>query len=310
MSEPTGGYSVSPDTKKLLNQVLAVGAGVLLFTLFAWIVLPGIRRESAEPKARPGEQAPTAPSAGWLDASEAPAQKAVEIVPLDPKEVLEPTPALLERGKALYSQNCASCHGYSGQADGLAAAALNPKPRNFTVVEGWKNGSTKAGIYKTLQAGLPGTGMVAYDFLPPKDRMALVHTVRGFGKSALPPEDPAALEALSATLASKGGKIPARIPVTDAIAKLAAEAPPAAPLDLAKPGLSEEASALLGRAVSDSQRAAQCLAGIEGWRDDAQKLARAISAGTPHNGFQPAVATLTAGEWQALQSALAFAAAH
>jgi mono/diheme cytochrome c family protein len=36
-------------------------------------------------------------------------------------------------GKALYDGKgaCASCHGPSGAGDGVAAAALNPKPANF-----------------------------------------------------------------------------------------------------------------------------------------------------------------------------------
>ncbi len=37
-----------------------------------------------------------------------------------------------ENGKKLFTQFCASCHGTSGKGDGPAAAALNPKPRDFT----------------------------------------------------------------------------------------------------------------------------------------------------------------------------------
>ena len=37
-----------------------------------------------------------------------------------------------DKGKALYAQQCASCHGTSGKGDGPAAGALNPKPTNFT----------------------------------------------------------------------------------------------------------------------------------------------------------------------------------
>ncbi|MCZ7582047.1 MAG: c-type cytochrome [Deltaproteobacteria bacterium] len=35
------------------------------------------------------------------------------------------------KGKAVYLQYCAACHGESGKGDGPAGAALNPKPRNF-----------------------------------------------------------------------------------------------------------------------------------------------------------------------------------
>ena len=36
-----------------------------------------------------------------------------------------------QKGKTSFDQNCAMCHGATGKGDGAAAAALNPKPRNF-----------------------------------------------------------------------------------------------------------------------------------------------------------------------------------
>ena len=35
------------------------------------------------------------------------------------------------KGKKLYNQMCAVCHGAKGKGDGVAGAALNPKPTNF-----------------------------------------------------------------------------------------------------------------------------------------------------------------------------------
>lgn len=35
-------------------------------------------------------------------------------------------------GKAKYETLCVGCHGATGKGDGPAAAALNPKPRNYT----------------------------------------------------------------------------------------------------------------------------------------------------------------------------------
>lgn len=37
-----------------------------------------------------------------------------------------------ERGKDLYAKHCAGCHGPAGKGDGPAAAAINPKPTDFT----------------------------------------------------------------------------------------------------------------------------------------------------------------------------------
>ncbi|GIW23004.1 MAG: hypothetical protein KatS3mg068_2011 [Candidatus Sericytochromatia bacterium] len=55
-------------------------------------------------------------------------------------------------GKKVYDQNCAMCHGPKGAGDGAAAAALNPKPRNFT--EGkFKYGSKDEDLAKLIKNG-------------------------------------------------------------------------------------------------------------------------------------------------------------
>ena len=36
------------------------------------------------------------------------------------------------KGEVTYKTLCLPCHGEKGMGDGVAAAALNPKPRNFT----------------------------------------------------------------------------------------------------------------------------------------------------------------------------------
>jgi len=41
-------------------------------------------------------------------------------------------PNAVAAGQTLYAANCASCHGESGQGDGPAGAALDPKPTNLT----------------------------------------------------------------------------------------------------------------------------------------------------------------------------------
>jgi len=50
--------------------------------------------------------------------------------------VLLPTVALAQgnaaKGKDLFAQHCASCHGPTGKGDSPAAAALTPKPADLT----------------------------------------------------------------------------------------------------------------------------------------------------------------------------------
>ena len=50
--------------------------------------------------------------------------------------VLLPTVVLAQgnaaKGKDLFAQHCASCHGPTGKGDSPAAAALNPKPADLT----------------------------------------------------------------------------------------------------------------------------------------------------------------------------------
>lgn len=44
---------------------------------------------------------------------------------------LKSTAANIKEGKKLYDQNCAACHGSTGQGDGPAGRNLNPPPANI-----------------------------------------------------------------------------------------------------------------------------------------------------------------------------------
>ena len=92
--------------------------------------------------------------------------QAAPAVSVDVTALYAPTPDLVAKGKTLFATNCAACHGVSGHGDGAAAAALNPKPRNFTSAEGWKFGSGVARIVKTISEGSPGTAMAAFSGIP------------------------------------------------------------------------------------------------------------------------------------------------
>lgn len=96
------------------------------------------------------------------------------------EEISTLTPDLQKKGEELFKSTCASCHGEDGKGKGVASIGLNPPPRNFTNKDGWKNSSTPLGIYTTLQQGIAGTSMVAYDYIPPKDKIALIYYISKF----------------------------------------------------------------------------------------------------------------------------------
>jgi mono/diheme cytochrome c family protein len=56
------------------------------------------------------------------------------------------------KGEATYKTNCATCHGDKGHGDGVAAAALNPKPAAFNDPERAKS-ITDESLYKVITEG-------------------------------------------------------------------------------------------------------------------------------------------------------------
>jgi len=280
----------------------AVGVGVTVtFFLFGLIVVPALLRER-RPAGRAPSDKPAAASVGWLDEAEAPARKGRDLPPVDPATVLTPNPKLLARGKTLFQQDCVSCHGDAGRGDGPAAGTLNPRPRNFTQANGWTHGYRMTDIYATISNGSKGTGMAAFDFIMPADRMALVHYVRSLGAFDHGPEDPKALAELANQFRSKGFHIPNRIPVSLAIEKMAREQPTVAPLRLPAEGDRSPAAELVRSAIADPARVARTVAAAS--NRDTLSLARAWAAGAPDNGFAPAVATMSAAEWSTVVKAL------
>lgn len=89
-------------------------------------------------------------------------------------------------GKAKYDSFCASCHGATGKGDGAAAAALNPKPGDFTDCKMMSSRSDKF-LYKIIKEG--GQAVNKSPLMPPwggslsdQDIANLVSYVRSFCK--------------------------------------------------------------------------------------------------------------------------------
>jgi len=136
--------------------------------------------------------------------------------------ITNPTAEIVEGGKKLYITNCSSCHGNEGKGDGVAAVALNPPPRDFYSEEDWKNGKDFNAMYKTLQEGIAGGGMIAYEFLPIEDRISIIHYIRSLGSF------PEITEESSAQLdntyeLSKGVNTPNNITLEMAVDKISSE---------------------------------------------------------------------------------------
>lgn len=100
--------------------------------------------------------------------------------------VVEPRPA-----KPVYAIHCARCHGDEGKGDGPAAAALHPRPRDFTrgifKLKSTPSGQapTRDDVLNAVRRGLPGTSMPGFEGLLSEAEMAaVVEDVRSFGPHA------------------------------------------------------------------------------------------------------------------------------
>ncbi len=82
-----------------------------------------------------------------------------------PGEAPEPDPARNVEpasGEAVYTANCATCHGDGGTGSGPAAVGLEPPPSDMTDGQ-WTTGDGSLGaIRNTIVNGSPGTAMIAW----------------------------------------------------------------------------------------------------------------------------------------------------
>ena len=93
------------------------------------------------------------------------------------KNPLPSDPKTLEQGKKVADVNCISCHGAKGKGDGVASAALSPKPADWTSkkVQAESDGE----IFWKISTGRGA--MPAWKHLPETERWALVRYIRSLG---------------------------------------------------------------------------------------------------------------------------------
>lgn len=88
------------------------------------------------------------------------------------------------RGKAVYDQHCAACHGANGDGNGAAAVWLYPKPRDFSKgtfkVKSTPGQSlpTDADLLGSITRGLPGSSMPSFSYLTDAERRDVTDYVK------------------------------------------------------------------------------------------------------------------------------------
>lgn len=85
-------------------------------------------------------------------------------------------PPSLERGRALYPQACASCHGADGRAETVQAKALKPPPTSFFDEQRMARVSPQLAFH-AITFGTKETAMASFDTLPAADRWSLAFHV-------------------------------------------------------------------------------------------------------------------------------------
>ena len=99
-----------------------------------------------------------------------------------------PAPPDLARGKALYTEHCATCHGEDGHSDTARARSLEPHPADFLDPK-VSDPLTPLRVNGTVRFGINGTAMVPFSFLSDADRWALAFYVTGLRHTVAPADD-------------------------------------------------------------------------------------------------------------------------
>jgi mono/diheme cytochrome c family protein len=93
--------------------------------------------------------------------------------------------ATLARGRTVYRERCAICHGVDGRGDGEGAYLMLRPPRDFHAarfrfVSTWEHVASDDDLYGVITRGLAGSQMPTFAQLSDGDRRALVAVVKAF----------------------------------------------------------------------------------------------------------------------------------
>ncbi|MDP4197213.1 MAG: cytochrome c [Bacteroidota bacterium] len=228
---------------------------------------------------------------------------------VDQNIIKKPPQNLIDKGKTLFQQNCASCHGQNGMGDGPASVAFNPKPRNFHANEGWKNGRRVTDMLTTLQKGIPGSGMPAFEYLQNEDKIALISYLRTFANDFPPVTDQEVSQLDKSYNLSQGMQTQNQIPVSRAIEIVSEDAIQNVrsinqAISYIKNNPNDTGVKLLERVSSNEQRVLSYLSKSKSWSGSVDDLIRTASSTLDVNGFNAEIVNLNGNEWNELFSFL------
>lgn len=113
--------------------------------------------------------------------------EAPQVALIQPPPEPEDTAESRQRGRALFLENCASCHGVLGRGDGrqhqVDVEGFPTRPRDLTAGI-YKGSPDPDSLYRRILAGLPGSPMPSYDFLSEEQVWDLVHYIRSLSSEA------------------------------------------------------------------------------------------------------------------------------
>jgi mono/diheme cytochrome c family protein len=69
-----------------------------------------------------------------------------------------------ERGRLLFQQHCALCHGVAGDGDGSRREGLSSRPRDFTD-PAWRRQASPRAVFFAVREGVRGTAMPGWKSL-------------------------------------------------------------------------------------------------------------------------------------------------
>ena len=159
------GKVVSPSEYDEMKE-FALTARTKIAALEAKSEQPTLVAQATELEAAIGSRA-EASKVGMLSKALAKHLVAVYPVPLAPSSIPD-----VKLGAKVYAENCASCHGATGNGDGPVGRALNPTPIAFTDKERARQRSLFA-LYQAASQGIAGTAMPAFGQLSEEDRWAV-----------------------------------------------------------------------------------------------------------------------------------------